>query len=204
MTLREIIAKYDINGHEKDGGTDKDTFHSYIELYEELLAPFLDKAITLVEIGIQYGGSMLLWQDYLPNAQFVFVDNVNSIHPKILDHLDPSRTSLLFQDAYSEISANAVSRIADSGLPGGIDFIIDDGPHTLQSQIDFLRLYLPLLNKGGVAVIEDVQDVQWFPYLEWEVENASSEFAREFTFERVDLRHVKGRYDDLVFVVKRL
>ena len=204
MTLREIIAKYDINGHEKDGGTDKDTFHSYIELYEQLLAPFIDKAITLVEIGIQYGGSMLLWQDYLPKAQFVFVDNVNSIHPKILDHLDPSRTSFLFQDAYSEISANAVSHIADSGLPGGIDFIIDDGPHTLQSQINFLRLYLPLLNQGGVALIEDVQDVHWFPYLEWEVENTGSEFALEFTFERVDLRHVKGRYDDLVFVVKRL
>ena len=200
MTLREIIAHYDINGHEKDGGTDKDTFHSYIELYEQLLAPFVDKAITLVEIGIQYGGSMLLWQDYLPKAQFVFVDNVNCIHPKILDHLDPSRISLLFQDAYSEISANAVSRIADSGLPGGIDFIIDDGPHTLQSQIDFLRLYLPLLNKGGIALIEDVQDVQWFASLEAEAEKAGS----EFTFERVDLRHVKGRYDDLVFVVKRL
>ena len=200
MTLREIIAHYDINGHEKDGGTDKDTFHSYIELYEQLLAPFVDKAITLVEIGIQYGGSMLLWQDYLPKAQFVFVDNVNCIHPKILDHLDPSRISLLFQDAYSEISANAVSRIADSGLPGDIDFIIDDGPHTLQSQIDFLRLYLPLLNKGGIALIEDVQDVQWFASLEAETEKAGS----EFTFERVDLRHVKGRYDDLVFVVKRL
>ena len=202
MTLREIIAKYDINGHEKDGGTDKDTFHSYIELYEQLLAPFVDKAITLVEIGIQYGGSMLLWQDYLPKAEFIFVDNVNSIHPKVLNHLDPDRTSILFQDAYNDIGAEDVSYLAKDS--GGIDFIIDDGPHTLQSQIDFLRLYLPLLNQGGVALIEDVQDVHWFPYLEWEVENAGSEFALEFTFERVDLRHVKGRYDDLVFVVKRL
>lgn len=200
MTLREIIAKYDINGHEKDGGTDKDTFHSYIELYEELLAPFVDKAITLVEIGIQYGGSMLLWQDYLPKAEFIFVDNVNSIHPKVLDHLDPDRTCILFQDAYSDAEAEYVSYLAETGPSGGIGFIIDDGPHTLQSQIDFLRLYLPWLNKGGVALIEDVQDVQWFASLEAEAEKAGS----EFTFERVDLRHVKGRYDDLVFVVKRL
>ena len=200
MTLREIIAKYDINGHEKDGGTDKDTFHSYIELYEQLLAPFVDKTITLVEIGIQYGGSMLLWQDYLPKAEFIFVDNVNSIHPKVLDHLDPDRTCILFQDAYNDIGAETVSDIAWSGSSRGIDFIIDDGPHTLQSQIDFLRLYLPLLNKGGIALIEDVQDVQWFASLEAEAEKAGS----EFTFERVDLRHVKGRYDDLVFVVKRL
>lgn len=200
MTLREIIAHYDINGHEKDGGTDKDTFHSYIELYEQLLAPFVSKAITLVEIGIQYGGSMLLWQDYLPKAQFIFVDNVNSIHPKILDHLDRDRTCILFQDAYNDIGAEEVNNIAEMGASGGIDFIIDDGPHTLQSQIDFLRLYLPSLNKGGIALIEDVQDVQWFASLEAEAEKAGS----EFTFERVDLRHVKGRYDDLVFVVKKV
>ena len=200
MTLREIIAKYDINGHEKDGGTDKDTFHSYIELYERLLAPFVDKAITLVEIGIQYGGSMLLWQDYLPKAEFIFVDNVNCIHPKILDHLDPDRTCVLFQDAYNDIGADDVDHLAKSGASGGIDFIIDDGPHTLQSQVDFLRLYLPLLNKGGVALIEDVQDVQWFAILEAEVEKVEGKFA----YERVDLRHGKGRYDDLVFIVKRL
>ena len=200
MTLREIIAKYDINGHEKDGGTDKDTFHSYIELYERLLAPFVDKAITLVEIGIQYGGSMLLWQDYLPKAQFVFVDNVNCISPRILEHVDRDRTSILFQDAYNDIGAEDVDYLAQSGPSGGIDFIIDDGPHTLQSQRDFLRLYLPLLNSGGVALIEDVQDTYWFADLEEEV----LRLGKGYITECIDIRHIKGRYDDLVFVVQKL
>ena len=57
-----------------------------------------------------------------------------------------------------------------------------------------------MLNEDGIALIEDVQDVQWFASLEAEVEKLGSEFA----FERVDLRGVKGRYDDLVFIVKRL
>jgi len=200
MTLREIIAHYDINGHEKDGGTDKDTFHSYIELYERLLAPFVDKAITLVEIGIQYGGSMLLWQDYLPKAQFVFVDNVNCISPRILEHVDRDRTSILFQDAYNDIGAEDVDYLAQSGPSGGIDFIIDDGPHTLQSQRDFLRLYLPLLNSGGVALIEDVQDTYWFADLEEEV----LRLGKGYITECIDIRHIKGRYDDLVFVVQKL
>jgi len=200
MTLREIIAKYDINGHEKDGGTDKDTYHSYIELYERLLAPFVDKAITLVEIGIQYGGSMLLWQDYLPKAQFVFVDNVNCISPRILEHVDRDRTSILFQDAYNDIGAEDVDYLAQSGPSGGIDFIIDDGPHTLQSQRDFLRLYLPLLNSGGVALIEDVQDTYWFADLEEEV----LRLGKGYITECIDIRHIKGRYDDLVFVVQKL
>jgi len=200
MTLREIIAHYDINGHEKDGGTDKDTYHSYIELYERLLAPFVDKAITLVEIGIQYGGSMLLWQDYLPKAQFVFVDNVNCISPRILEHVDRDRTSILFQDAYNDIGAEDVDYLAQSGPSGGIDFIIDDGPHTLQSQRDFLRLYLPLLNSGGVALIEDVQDTYWFADLEEEV----LRLGKGYITECIDIRHIKGRYDDLVFVVQKL
>jgi cephalosporin hydroxylase len=200
MTLREIIAKYDINGHEKDGGTDKDTFHSYIELYERLLAPFVDKAITLVEIGIQYGGSMLLWQDYLPKAQFIFVDNVNSIAPKILEHVDQERVTILFEDAYNDIGADDVWSLAKSGPSGGIDFIIDDGPHTLQSQRDFLRLYLPLLNSGGVALIEDVQDTYWFADLEEEV----LRLGKGYITECIDIRHIKGRYDDLVFVVQKL
>ena len=200
MTLREIIAHYDINGHEKDGGTDKDTYHSYIELYERLLAPFVDKAITLVEIGIQYGGSMLLWQDYLPKAQFIFVDNVNCISPRILEHVDRDRTSILFQDAYNDIGAEDVDYLAKSGPSGGIDFIIDDGPHTLQSQRDFLRLYLPLLNSGGVALIEDVQDTYWFADLEEEV----LRLGKGYVTECIDIRHIKGRYDDLVFVVTRL
>jgi len=155
MNLREIIAHYDINGHEKNGGTDKDTFHSYIEMYERFLAPLIDKPAVVAEIGIQYGGSMLLWQDYLPLANFIYLDNVDAIHGKIREHLDLKRSKLLFEDAYTETAVAKVKALA----PKGIDLIVDDGPHTLESQCQFLSLYLPLLSKKGVAIIEDVQSV---------------------------------------------
>ena len=190
MNLREIIAHYDINGHEKDGGTDKDTFHSYIEMYEQFLSPLIDKPATIAEVGIQYGGSMLLWQDYLPKASFIYLDNVDAIHPKIREHLDLKRSQLIFEDAYTEEAAAKVKKLATKG----IDFIIDDGPHALESQCKFLSLYLPLLAEGGMAVIEDVQSTDWFSALEQQVPEG-------FTFETIDLRGVKGRYDDLVFTV---
>ena len=192
MNLREIIAHYDINGHEKDGGTDKDTFHSYIEMYERFLSPLVDKPVTVAEIGIQYGGSMLLWQDYLPLAKFIYLDNVDAIHPKVREQLNLKRSKLLFEDAYTEEAAAKVKKLARKG----IDFIIDDGPHTLQSQCQFLSLYLPLLAQGGVAVIEDVQSPDWFASLEQQV-------PAGFSFETIDLRNVKGRYDDLVFAVTK-
>ena len=192
MNLREIIAHYDINGHEKDGGTDKDTFHSYIEMYEQFLSPLTDKTATIAEVGIQYGGSMLLWQDYLPKANFIYLDNVDAIHAKIREHLDLKRSKLIFEDAYTAEAAAKVKGLA----PKGIDFIIDDGPHTLESQCKFLSLYLPLLAQGGMAVIEDVQSPDWFNSLKQHV-------PKEFAFEEIDLRGIKGRYDDLVFAVTK-
>ena len=192
MNLREIIAYYDINGHEKDGGTDKDTFHSYIEMYERFLAPLIDKPALVAEVGIQYGGSMLLWQDYLPKANFIYLDNVNAVHPKIYDSLDLKRSTIFFEDAYTQQAAAKVKKLAREG----IDLIIDDGPHTLESQCQFLSFYLPLLAKGGVAIIEDVQSIDWFAALEQHV-------PKGYSFEIIDLRGVKGRYDDLVFAVTK-
>jgi cephalosporin hydroxylase len=192
MNLREIIAHYDINGHEKDGGTDKDTFHSYIEMYEQFLAPLTDRSAVVAEIGIQYGGSMLLWQDYLPRAKFIYLDNVDIVHQKVYDNLDLKRSTILFEDAYTEEAAAKVKKLE----PEGIDFIIDDGPHTLDSQCKFLALYLPLLAEGGMAVIEDVQSTDWFAPLERQV-------PESYAFEIIDLRGIKGRYDDLVFAVTK-
>ena len=192
MNLREIIAYYDINGHEKDGGTDKDTFHSYIEMYERFLAPLIDKPALVAEVGIQYGGSMLLWQDYLPKANFIYLDNVNAVHPKIYGNLELKRSTIFFEDAYTQQAAAKVKKLAREG----IDLIIDDGPHTLESQCQFLSFYLPLLAKGGVAIIEDVQSIDWFAALEQHV-------PKGYSFEIIDLRGVKGRYDDLVFAVTK-
>ena len=192
MNLREIIAHYDINGHEKDGGTDKDTFHSYIEMYEQFLAPLIDRSVVVAEVGIQYGGSMLLWQDYLPRAKFIYLDNVDAVHAKVYDNLDLKRSKILFEDAYTQEAAAKVRKLA----PEGIDFIIDDGPHTLESQCQFLSLYLPLLAEGGMAVIEDVQSTDWFVSLAMHVPDG-------FVIEAIDLRDTKGRYDDLVFAVTK-
>ena len=74
------------------------------------------------------------------------------------------------------------------------DFAIDDGPHSLASQQRFLELYLPLLNDGGIAVIEDIQDYSRFDSL-------TALVGEDYTYEIVDLRGVKGRYDDLMLVV---
>ena len=47
-----------------------------------------------------------------------------------------------------------------------------------------------------MAVIEDVQSTDWFAALEQHV-------PEDYALETIDLRGIKGRYDDLVFAVTK-
>jgi hypothetical protein len=43
--------------------TDKNTVHSYIELYEKLLCSQKESAKNVLEVGIYNGGSIKLWKN---------------------------------------------------------------------------------------------------------------------------------------------
>ena len=187
-----ILNAQNINGFEFPGGTDKQTLHSYGPVYEQLLSPMKGKNATVLEVGVQLGGSLLLWHDFLPDSVVIGLDNKDAIDPSIMPRMDPLRCAVLFMDAYDNDTISKVKQLA----PNGIDFAIDDGPHSLASQQRFLELYLPLLNDGGIAVIEDIQDYSWFDSLTLMV-------SEDYAYEIIDLRGVKGRYDDLMLIVRK-
>jgi len=207
MTLLEIIAFHNIDGFDKPGGTDKNTIHSYIDSYEKLLSPFKNRKCTLLEIGIQYGGSSLLWHDYLPNAKLSFIDfRPECIHPSLIPKFDMSRSIFYSLDAYS----NDTVAILSKNNPDGFDIIIDDGPHTFESFSSTITKYLPLMNSGGIIIMEDLPynfatETPFGFYLEDKefVNNLISlvpEYLRK-NVELIDLTHVKGRYDDILLTI---
>ena len=187
-----ILNAQNINGFEFPGGTDKQTLHSYGPVYEQLLSPLKEKNATILEVGVQLGGSLLLWHDFLPKSIVIGIDNKDAIDASIMPRMDPLRCAVLFMDAYN---SGTISKVKDLAI-NGIDFAIDDGPHSLESQQQFLELYLPLLNEGGIAVIEDIQDYSW-------LESLIPLVSSKYSYEIVDLRGAKGRYDDLMLIVRR-
>lgn len=190
----EILEKHGINGFETAGGTDKATWHSYDGLYEEKLSQYIDKEVSLLEIGVQYGGSALLWHDFLPLSKLVFIDVRDQVHPNIWTNMDKNRYDYHIMDAFNEQSVNQLKL----QYPEGFDIIIEDGPHTLESQIFTIKNYVPLLKEGGILIIEDIQNFEYGKTLIdsiGDLEHKSIEF--------VDLRHIKNRYDDLLIVVKK-
>ena len=189
----DIISKYNINGFDKIGGTDKNTEHSYIPVYERLLEPYRDKEIKILEIGVAFGGSALLWHEYLPLSKLYLVDNIDSIHPDIKKQLDPNRCTIYKMDAYTNYAVNTIRN--SSKL---FNIIIDDGPHTIQSQVLFIKKYFDLLKDGGIMIIEDIQNYSDIKLLENQV---PIEYRNSIDI--FDLRKIKNRYDDILFVIRK-
>jgi hypothetical protein len=175
--------------------TDKNTTHCYFNIYEKLLDPIRKTASNVLEVGIYWGGSIQLWRDYFPNAQIYGVD---------ICSLDFIKKSSIKNDHNISLFTNTNGYddtfIQTSFVNKNIkfDMVLDDGPHSLQSIIDFINKYLPLLSENGILIIEDVQDFQWIEILKETVPEEYQKYIQIY-----DLRHVKNRYDDVLFVINK-
>ena len=171
--------------------TDKNTTHSYLHLYEILMCSKRDKATDILEIGIQSGGSIKLWRDYFVNANIHGIDiiHIDGIWECIKEN--PRIKLYTSTNAYDSVFIDTLSSTK-------FDVVIDDGPHTLESMMIFVSKYLHLLKSDGILIVEDVQQYEWIEKLKGCVPENLKGCVKVY-----DLRHVKGRYDDIVFVVDK-
>jgi len=132
--------------------TDKN--EHYLSNYEDYFSHLKDDNISLLEIGIFKGGSLLMWRDYFNNGAIVGLD-VNEV--KIED--DSRRIS-----TYKGFQQNTalLSELANEAAPNGFDIIIDDGSHIGElTAITFWHLFENHLKPGGIYVIEDWRTGFW-------------------------------------------
>ena len=159
-TLKEILNEHHLNIFDDVNlkisphyGTDKGEPKSYIDkFYEDNFKSYREKEITLVEIGVRSGASLKLWSEYFnKNCKIYGLDNLydKDVHsiPINKEWVSSDNVQYLIGDAYSKELSNEISNI---------DILIDDGPHSIDSHIKLLELYLPKMNKGGMLIIEDV------------------------------------------------
>jgi len=175
--------------------TDKNTAHSYLSLYQELLVKKKETAKNVLEVGIYKGGSIKLWHDFFINANIYGLDCDSIEKLNVSDIVNKDRIILhTSTDAYSGEFFN--NNFLNKNIK--FDFILDDGPHTLESMIQFIKLYSQIMTSDGILIIEDVQSWDWISILKNEVPENLKKFIKVY-----DLRHVKGRYDDIVFTIDK-
>lgn len=183
-TLMELLTLNE-NYASKSGrgiGTDKEYNHNYItSFYEEHFKCYQDQAINLLEIGTGHGGSLILWNDYFPSGNIYGVDVNDYVNPII--------------DSYPRIKryhGNGYDKAFADSLPG-FDIVIDDGPHTLDSFIQCVDIFLPKVKKGGMLVIEDIPEIEHTEVLKNKIGT--------LPYKVVDTREQYGRFDNIMFIV---
>ena len=146
QTLDQLYA-----GHR---GKVSDKWSSYLSEYGRIFDEYRDKPVTLLEIGVQNGGSIEVWTKFFVNAQkFVGCD----INPDcaLLMYDDP-RVAVIIGDANSDEVQSLVLQQAPV-----FDVIIDDGSHRSSYIVKSFARYFPQLADGGVFVAEDLHCSYW-------------------------------------------
>jgi hypothetical protein len=150
--------------------TDKcPTAHNYVETYEQLFAPLRTSTRRILEIGVQHGFSMRMWEAYFPSAKVVGLD----IQPR--PKVDSSRVTTVVADQGKREDLQAV--LAKFG--GDYDIIIDDGGHRMDQQQVSLATLFPALRPGGLYIIEDMHTSfpQFYPDFGVAADGSNSTYA---------------------------
>lgn len=176
-----------------DDKTDKNTTHSYIELYQSLLESKKETAKNVLEVGIDRGGSIKLWSDFFTNATVYGLDIMppENVWNEIKD---PKIRLFTNTNAYDKYF------FYDQFLktPIQMDMILDDGPHTLLSMIQFIQLYSQILTEDGILIIEDIPNIHWLDILTQVTPEPLKKCIKAY-----DLRGNKNRFDDIVFTIQK-
>lgn len=173
LSLSECFARYE--------DTDKGTFHSYDEFYEELFKEKKKEHLgVLLEIGVRRGGSLMAWSDWFP-GMWAIVGMDNGSEAGIWD---PPEDRKRIEVVYGDTTKPDTLFPFQSTI---YDIIIDDGLHHPYSQVAAFSALYPYVGQGGYYVIEDVEDIGF-----------AETIARMFGGNVEDRRHVKNRHDDIL------
>lgn len=185
-TLAEIYKRH--SGHGKFN--DKNTTHSYLPVYEEILRPYRETSERVIELGVLDGHSWAMWREYFPYADVCGVDcdeqplgGAYNLQPMI----EKSRGAIWIFDATD--AAAVAERCLGRNL---FSVIIEDCSHQIEQQVQLFQVWKEYLNRGAIYIVEDIADV-----------DRDRVVFEELGFEIIDRRNVKQRFDDVLAIWRK-
>ncbi len=116
--------------------------------YEKHLGPIRFAPLAFLEIGIQRGKSLRMWEEFFPSARISAID----IDEKCLQYQSERSRVFIGNQTDKDFLLQVVEA---SG--GQFDVIIDDGGHYVDQQFTSFEVLFPTLRSGGIYVIEDLE-----------------------------------------------
>jgi len=151
--------------------TDKIT-NRYLEQYDTVLEPWVDKEIKLLEIGVYKGGSLNLWHDYFSKGTIIGIDIFTP------DKITVTERIKFYKG--SQADRAFLTDVSEKNAPDGFDIIIDDASHIGElSRMTFWHLFENHLKPGGLYVMEDWGTGYWPDYPDGKKYNVKQPFLSE-------------------------
>lgn len=148
----------------------------YFEIYHRHLARFRDEPVTILEFGVNQGGSLQMWQHYFhEDSRIVGVD----IDERCRQFGGGNVTIEIGDQEDREFLRSLNEK------HGPFDVVIEDGGHHMGQQIASFEEIYPAMSPDGCFLIEDLHTSYWPDY--------GGGYRREGTF----IEYAKGLSDQL-------
>lgn len=181
MTLQKIYEHYKVGDW-----PDKNSTHSYIPVYEEILKPYRHTAKNILEVGLMSGESLRMWNEY-------FSGDVYGIDCDIKPLGGKADLTEAIKEGYNIVIGDASNEKDIEKYFWNIKFdvVIEDAGHSIEQQLDIFRVLKPYMKAGGLYIVEDVQEI-----------DKTKAVFNAIGGEVIDLRSVKHRYDDVLILIR--
>jgi len=120
---------------------------SYFQAYEALLARYVGRPITFVEVGVFNGGSLHMWRQYFGDrARIIGVD----LNPEARKWESEGFEIFIGDQSDTNFWREFYQAV------GPIDILLDDGGHMNHQQLVTTEYAFENMNDGGMLIVEDV------------------------------------------------
>lgn len=162
-------------------GSDKCLHHAYESAYDSMFSVFQDHLpLDILEIGVQFGGSLMAWKDFFPNAKVTGIDKEDTRRWRRPD------VEMLIMD------------VKNFKADRQFDIILDDGSHNYSDWFWAAQNLSYSLKSRGMMVIEDIT-------LDAAIKGIKElNLPEEYITSILDLRRLKGNDNDVLLVIQRV
>lgn len=129
-----------------------DKWDHYFEIYERHFARLRQSRPTMLEIGVQGGGSLEMWRGYFGDAARIYGADKD---PATMRHEDIATRIFVGDQADRNFLRDMLKVV------GPLDILIDDGGHSANQQIVSFEEIYPTLSENGVYLVEDTHTSLW-------------------------------------------
>lgn len=171
-------------------------WHHYFDIYDRHFKQFQGKNPVILEIGVQRGGSLEMWNYYFDNKCTIYGVDIDPSCKELENQLPNVKKVFIGDQADPDFWRQIKEEIPK------VDILIDDGGHMMKQQIGTFESMYEHVTDDGVYLCEDLHTSYW-PEFEGGLKKSTSfiEYSKNL-IDMINAYHIKEtypKYNDLTF-----